>query len=104
MSEEVCEKCGLPKELCVCEEIAKEDQEINVFVENRAYGKPMTIVSGIDSQDIDLDDLSTELKSKCACGGTVKNGQIELQGEHKQKVKEILLEKGFSEQSLIMGK
>ncbi|PTD94152.1 stress response translation initiation inhibitor YciH [archaeon SCG-AAA382B04] len=104
MTEEVCEKCGLPSELCVCEEIAKEDQEINVFVENRAYGKPMTIVSGIDSKDIDLDDLSTELKSKCACGGTVKNGQIELQGEHKQKVKEMLLEKGFSEQSLILGK
>ncbi|OKY77900.1 MAG: Translation initiation factor 1 (eIF-1/SUI1) [Candidatus Methanohalarchaeum thermophilum] len=104
MSEEVCPKCGLPSELCVCEEIAKEDQNIKVYIENRAYGKPMTIVEGIDSKDISLDDLATELKTKCACGGTVKNGQIELQGEHKQKVKEILINKGFSEQSVVLGK
>ncbi|WGI17792.1 stress response translation initiation inhibitor YciH [Methanonatronarchaeum sp. AMET-Sl] len=104
MSEEVCPKCGLPSELCVCEEIAKEDQRIKVYVENRAYGKPMTIVKGIDSKDIDLNELSTELKTKCACGGTVKNKKIELQGDHKRKVKEMLIKKGFSEQSVVLGK
>jgi len=103
MSEEVCPKCGLPGELCVCEEIAKEDQTIKVYVESRAYGKPMTIVEGIDSKDISLDDLSTELKTKCACGGTVKNKRIELQGDHIDKVKDILINKGFSNQSIILG-
>lgn len=103
MSEAVCSKCGLPSELCICEDIAKEEQEIHVHVEKRTYGKPMTVIEGIDSSDIDLDDLTTELKSKCACGGTVKNGCIELQGDHSDKVKELLTEKGFSEGSIVLG-
>lgn len=103
MSDSVCPKCGLPSELCICEEIAKEEQQIQVYVEKRAYGKPMTIVEGIDAKDIDVEDLTKELKSKCACGGTVKNGHIELQGDQAKKVKDILVEKGFSEESIVMG-
>jgi len=103
MSEAVCPKCGLPSELCICEEIAKEEQQIRVYVEKRTYGKPMTIVEGIDEGDIDLDDLTSQLKSKCACGGTVKNGHIELQGDHAKKVKKLLTERGFSEGSIVVG-
>lgn len=103
MSEAVCSKCGLPSELCICEEIAKEEQQIRVHVEKRTYGKPMTIVEGIDERDIDLDELTTQLKSKCACGGTVKNGHIELQGDQAKRVKEILVEKGFSGESIVLG-
>lgn len=72
-------------------------------MEKRTYGKPMTIVEGIDAKDIDVEDLSKELKSKCACGGTVKNGHIELQGDHEKKVKDILVGKGFSEESIVTG-
>ena len=46
----------------------------------------MTIVEGIDEHDIDVRELTKTLKSKCACGGTSKKGQIELQGDHKRKV------------------
>jgi len=53
-------------------------------------------VEGIDSTDIDLDDLARKLKTRCAAGGTAKEGRIELQGEHKRKVKEVLEELGFS--------
>jgi len=95
MAEEVCPTCGLPKELCICEDIAREQQEIRIFTDTRRYGKKVTIVDGIDTGDIDIGDLATELKTKCAAGGTTKNGRIELQGDHIEKVKDYLESKGF---------
>ena len=92
----ICPKCGLPKELCVCEEIAKEQQKIDISVDKRRYGKMMTIVEGINSNDLDIDALITKLKKKCASGGTIKEGKIELQGDHRTKVKETLEEMGFT--------
>ena len=91
----ICDTCGLPDELCVCEEIARESQEIRIYADKRRYGKVMTIVEGINPQDIDLDKLVKELKAKCACGGTLKEGRVELQGEHRKKVADVLKEMGF---------
>ena len=93
---ETCSQCGLPKDLCVCETIAKENQTIVIRLEKRKFGKLDTIVEGIDGKDIDIKDLSKQLKSKLACGGTVKNGIIELQGDHKQKVRSFLVDLGFA--------
>ena len=92
----ICPKCGLPKELCVCEEIAKEQQKIEISVDKRRYGKMMTIVDGINANDLDIDALITKLKKKCASGGTIKDGKIELQGDHRTRVKETLEEMGFT--------
>ena len=93
---DICPKCGLPKEICVCEEIARERQNITIAVDQRRYGKVMTIVDGLDPHDLDLDTLISNLKSKCACGGTIKEGKIELQGDHRTKVKEALEKMGFT--------
>jgi translation initiation factor 1 len=57
----------------------------------------MTIIKGIDSSKIDIRELMKKMKSKLACGGTYKNNEIELQGSHKDKVKEILVQEGFPE-------
>ena len=92
---EICPKCGLPKELCVCEDIAREQQKIIISVDKRRYGKMMTIVDGINPHELDIDGLITKLKKKCASGGTIKEGRIELQGDHRSKVKETLEEMGF---------
>ncbi len=92
----ICPVCGLPEELCVCEEIAREQQNIKIYTDRRRYGKMVTVVDGIDSADINIDDLARTLKTKCASGGTVKDGRIELQGDHKRKVKAVLEEMGFS--------
>jgi len=94
---EVCNICGLPKELCICGEIARESQKIKIYVTKRKFGKPVTIVEGMDEKAIDLDKLVKELKSQLACGGTVKDGKIELQGNHKSKIKKILIKQGFIE-------
>jgi len=97
---EICPKCGLPKEACVCETIAKTKQKIKVTTIKKKYGKLSTVISGIDVKDINIKNLAKELKSELACGGTAKNDEIELQGEHVRKVKEKLVSLGFSEDSI----
>ncbi|MCK5107545.1 MAG: translation initiation factor [Nanoarchaeota archaeon] len=99
---EICSTCGLPKELCVCETIAKESQEITLSIENKKFGKAYTVIRGIDEKEIDISDLTKKLKSKLACGGTAKEGKIELQGNHLQKTKEMLLELGFSPDTIVI--
>ena len=93
---DICPKCGLPKEICVCEEIAREQQNITIAVDRRRYGKMMTIIDGLNPHDLDLESLVSNLKSICACGGTIKEGKIELQGDHRTKVKEALEKMGFT--------
>lgn len=98
----VCATCGLPKELCVCESIAKESQKIIVRDEKKKFRRVYTVIEGIDQKEIDLDQLAKELKAKLACGGTVKENRIELQGDHRQKVKKILIEAGFAPETVII--
>jgi len=97
---EICPKCGLPKEACVCEVIAKTAQKIKVVPVKKRYGKMATVISGIDPKMIDLKNLAKQLKEQLACGGTIKNDEIELQGEHVKKVKEKLISLGFSPDSI----
>ena len=99
----VCPKCGLPQELCVCETIAKETQKIVITRETKRYGKSMTIIKGIDTTKIDVKALMKKLKSKLACGGTYKNEEIELQGDHRERVKELLVKEGFPEEIIEMS-
>ncbi len=96
----ICPKCGLPKEACMCESIAKSEQKIRVFTDKKRYGKIVTMVEGIDQKDVDIKKVAKELKSELACGGTIKDGRIELQGNHVSKVKEKLKKIGFSEESI----
>lgn len=97
---EICTTCGLPKELCVCESIARESQKIVVSATQRKFRKVYTVIEGIDPKAIDIEDLGKKLKSKLACGGTVKGGNVELQGDHRPRVKRILAELGFSPESI----
>ncbi len=97
---DTCPVCGLPKEICVCEAIAKEQQIIRVYVERRKWNRDVTVIEGISGKDIDLREIAGKLKAACACGGTAKNGRIELQGDHRSKVKEFLTELGFPPENI----
>ena len=90
----------MPKDICQCEVIAKEEQRIKIHVEKRKWGREVTIIEGIDEKDVDLHQLATKLKHKLACGGTAKNGKIELQGDHRERVKSLLIQEGFSEDNI----
>ncbi len=96
---DICPKCGLPEAACVCGEIAKTQQQISVKTEKRRFGKVNTIVSGFDD-GVNIKDIAKKLKMKRACGGTVKNKIIELQGNHKGFIKPILVSEGFSEDQI----
>lgn len=98
----VCVTCGLPKDLCVCESIAKESQKIIIRTEAKKFNKMYTVIEGIDEKEINLEQLAKKLKAKLACGGTIKDNRIELQGEHKQKVKQTLIEAGFAPETIIV--
>ena len=97
---EICPICGLPKDLCVCSEIDKEQQRIRIRLETRKFGRPTTIVDGIDDKNTNLAGLAQKLKNACACGGTAKNGQIMLQGDHREKVRQYLIKLGYPEQNI----
>jgi len=97
---EICPVCGLPKELCICEEMSKEQQRIKIRLERRKWGKKYTVLDGINSKEMKLNKLATTLKAKCACGGTAKNNQILLQGDHREIVRDTLIDMGFPSENI----
>jgi len=99
MNKDIDPTFGLPTGNDVFEEIAKGEQKISVTSVARRYGKITTLVSGFD-KSVDIKGTAKHLKEKLACGGTVKDGVIELQGKHMKQVKPILVELGFPESSI----
>ncbi len=95
----VCNQCGLPQDLCVCETIAREQQKITVKLEKRKFGKKYTIISGIE-KEANVGEILRKLKNTFACGGTAKNNRLELQGDHLNRVKKVLSAIGFPEETI----
>ncbi len=96
-TQNTCSKCGLPFDLCVCIVIERESEKIRISTEMRRFNKPITIIEGVVEN---VRDIAKQLKSRLACGGTVKEGHIELQGNHKNRAKEILVKLGYSEEQI----
>ncbi len=96
---EICPKCGLPQQACVCEQIVKSSQKIQITTDKKRYGKIVTIVTGFET-GIDVKKIAKALKNELACGGTSKDDIIELQGDHRKKIKELLVKQGFDGESI----
>ncbi|MEK6824262.1 MAG: stress response translation initiation inhibitor YciH [Nanoarchaeota archaeon] len=96
---EIDPRTGLPVEAIAWEDLAKSEQKITISTVARRYGKLTTLVSGFDNS-IDLKSTARELKEALACGGTVKDGVIELQGNHRRSVRPILVKMGFPDSSI----
>jgi translation initiation factor 1 len=75
--------------------MTREGQRIRVRSDKRRYGKYVTLVDGF--KDVDIDKVAKELKRRLACGGTLKNDTIELQGDQKKRAKGVLVSMGFSQ-------
>ena len=98
----VCDACGRPEAECACppkvEEplrLPPETQTARLAIEKRPKGKLVTIVSGLDPDGNDLADLATRLKNACGAGGTLKDGRVELQGDHRDAAERALQKIGY---------
>lgn len=84
------------------EEIEKEltlensKQDLRIWLEkNHRGGKIATVIKGFVGTPEDLESLAKKLKSKCGTGGSAKDGHIIIQGDHRDKILDILLKEGF---------
>jgi translation initiation factor 1 len=73
-----------------------QQQELRIFLEKKHRGgKTACIIKGFVGKQDDLEDLGRLLKTKCGTGGSAKDGEIIIQGDWRDKILQILLEKGY---------
>ena len=78
--------------------LPKNQQKLRLNIERAGRGgKTVTLVKGFVGSDEDINALSKLLKQKCGVGGSVKDGEIIIQGDHRQKLVEILKKEGYSQ-------
>jgi len=58
-------------------------------------GKGVTVITGLRLSVAELERLAGDLKRRCGCGGTVREGIIEIQGDHRDVIVAVLMERGF---------
>jgi len=97
---ERCPNCLRPIRECVCRKgtpgKASSDGVIRISRETQGRkGKGVTVISGLALGQTQLETLATELKKKCGSGGSVENGRIEIQGDHRDRLVEELSRKGW---------
>lgn len=80
------------------------DQRLYVMHDRkRRKGKTVTLITGFEGPEEDLKDLAKHIKSKCGVGGSAKDGEIIIQGELRDKVKDILLKEGYKQTKISGG-
>lgn len=85
--------------------IFKEQQKIKIFLKKASFNKIITVIKFEGENDKSaLKKLASEMKSKLACGGTYSEDSIELQGNHVEEAKKILINKGYPESVIEINK
>ena len=95
-----CEQCGQLEADCQCPpapppRVPPGEQTARLSVEKRKKGKVVTVVRGLSSEGNDLAELLTQLKTACGAGGTLKEGDLEIQGNHLDRVRQLLRTIGY---------
>ena len=97
-----CPKCGWPVADCRCaatlakgSEPVPEKVTAKLRLESRASGKHVTVIDGLPDNREYLDDLCRQLKKACGTGGAAGETSIELQGDQRERLRELLAKKGL---------
>jgi len=94
-----CPDCGDPVKQCSCNQRGSQppvDGVVRVSRQTKGRkGSGVCLVTGIQLSEADLKKLGKQLKIKCGTGGTVKNGIIEIQGDHREKLVDVLVKLGY---------
>ena len=95
----MCPECNRPIVDCVCgnnRSTSPKDGVVRVSRETKGRkGKGVTLVTGVSLDGFELADLAKLLKNRCGAGGTVKDGVIEIQGEHRDRIVAELQGRGW---------
>lgn len=96
----MCPKCGWPAERCACSKPAPPtpggDGVVRVGRETKGRkGKGVTVITGVPLAGADLEALAKELKKRCGAGGTLRDGVIEIQGDHRDALVAALEKRGW---------
>jgi translation initiation factor 1 len=96
----LCPDCGQAKQQCCCQSTNtpyEGDGIVRIQRETKGRkGKGVTLITGVPLPDKELKKLAKELKQRCSTGGAIKAGCIEIQGDQRQIIKELLEGKGFT--------
>jgi len=96
-----CEVCELPLAQCACPRsesggaLLPKDQPVRVGREKRRKGKIVTVITGLNPVAPNLKAILARLKTACAAGGTINDGKIEIQGDHRERALSILRDLGY---------
>ncbi|MFW9987479.1 MAG: stress response translation initiation inhibitor YciH [Candidatus Odinarchaeota archaeon] len=100
--DDICPICSFPKELCICDSLSADEQQILISNDRRKWGRVVTVLTFIGNFDVNLNSILTKAKKKCASGGTVRDNKVELQGDHRFKLKKFLIDLGFPEENILI--
>jgi translation initiation factor 1 len=96
----MCPECRQPVATCICKQtktLPKTDGVVRVSRSTKGRGgKTVTLVTGLALDEAAMTRLAKQLKAACGSGGTVKDGVIEVQGDHCETVLQALLKQGYS--------
>lgn len=84
-------------------DLEDSDQILRIHLDRRKGNKEVTIVKGLEGSEDELKALGKMLKTKCGGGGTVKDGEILIQGNHREKVRKLLIDEGYRNTKLAGG-